>query len=296
MYWLRLCRTNFGATMLKMAVRVLVPTLAIALATTLPCSFPAAHADVNGLYDITGIVDDSAGNPIADVSVTATDPGGSSTDYGPVVTAADGSYDLQVAAGTYDIHFTPDASSGLSVIVQTNYVVSSDQTLDVQLDNGATTTSVSGVVTDADGNPDPGVQIEESQDGVIAATDSSGNYSADVQPGNEYYLQAEQNLGGGVAAISTVYNFIQPTAGSSTIQNFQLPDTSASLTITALDENGNPATSAWVDYSEYGPDCPDADGACTSIGPAGDGDGFFQITSTDGQITFPSIPGFTFKP
>ena len=269
------------------SLKVLALALMCLLAAALLGPVPAARAGGGGLYDITGIVSDSSGNRIADVSVTATDPGGTSVDYGPVTTATDGSYDLQVVPGTYDIHFTPEADSGLSTTVDADYVVSSDQTLDVQLDLNSTTT-ISGVVTDADGHPDPGVDIDASGSGQIAVSDSSGNYSADVAPG-QYYLSASVFLDNNDVVQNSLTSAVQASPGGDLIEDFQMPDTSASLTVTALDENGNPASDASVYYGEEAADCSGGSGHCTTL----DSDGNNIPISSSGQITLPAITDST---
>ena len=63
---------------------------------------------------ITGTVTDQGGNPVSNVSVYATDPGGSTPiDYGTITSNVSGYYDLQLSvAGTYDFHYDPPSGSG----------------------------------------------------------------------------------------------------------------------------------------------------------------------------------------
>src|ERR1051326_5816033 len=70
------------------------------------------RALADGVVHITGTVTSQAGGGVQNVSVTATAPGGSTTLFGPVSTAANGSYQLDVSPGTYDFHFVPQAGSG----------------------------------------------------------------------------------------------------------------------------------------------------------------------------------------
>ena len=284
-------KTTRGVT-----IRALVSGLVILLGVALLGALPTAHADEIGLFDITGLVNDSGGAPIAGVSVIATDPGGSNPDYGPVTTGQDGSYDLQVGSGTYDIHFSPEAASGLSTIVDADYVVTSDQTLDVQLGSSATSTSVSGVVTNADGSPDSGAAVVEAGNGIVATTDGSGSYDYDLAPG-QYKFDAQQLIDNGlIVEDDALVDPVQISAGSEVIENFQMPDTSASLTVTAVDQNGNAASGAWVYYSVAETDCPDSTGRCAGISINGPDDGYIPINSADGQITLPALPDTAILP
>jgi hypothetical protein len=95
--------------MMKVALSHILPLCAI-FAMLLGIQLgPAVHANAaySGLFDVTGVVSGADGGPAAGVSVSATDPGGLTVQYGPVSTSADGSYDLQAAAGKYDIQFDP---------------------------------------------------------------------------------------------------------------------------------------------------------------------------------------------
>ena len=62
-----------------------------------------------GSLQITGTVTDPNGNGLNNVSVYATNPGGTTVEYGPTTTASngtsDGTYELDVDPGTYDFHF-----------------------------------------------------------------------------------------------------------------------------------------------------------------------------------------------
>src|ERR1051326_302307 len=104
-----------------------------ALALILLTFVAPARAFASGSVHVTGTVTSQAGGGVQNVSVTATAPGGSTTLFGPVLTAANGSYQLDVDPGTYDIHFVPPAGSGLNPIVDNNIAVNSDQTLNVLL-------------------------------------------------------------------------------------------------------------------------------------------------------------------
>ncbi|HZN18604.1 MAG TPA: carboxypeptidase-like regulatory domain-containing protein [Micromonosporaceae bacterium] len=75
---------------------------------------PAA-ANATGTLHVTGTVTDQSGAGVQNVSVTATALGGTAVLFGPVSTASNGGYQLDVDPGTYDIHFVPPSGSGLRI-------------------------------------------------------------------------------------------------------------------------------------------------------------------------------------
>lgn len=159
-------------------------SLTLFLLTFLFGLFSPAFAQSADAFQLTGTVTDQNGNGIENVSVTATDPGGSTIQFGPSFTAANGSYVLNIDAGTYDIHFDP--SSGFNPIVQSSYIVSSNQVLSVQL--AASTHTLSGTVRDFDGNPVSGwrVMLLNSAGNFSAVTDANGHYAVTPEPNKAY--------------------------------------------------------------------------------------------------------------
>src|SRR4051812_26368461 len=148
-----------------------------------------AVAVAAGSVHVTGTVADQGGSGIQGVSVTATDPGGVTVDFGPSFTAADGSYQLDVAAGTYDLHFTPPSGSGLNPVVNANFLVPVDETLNVVLTYP--TFTFSGTLHDTAGRLLPAgsrVQILNSAHNAEATVDAAGNFSMAAIPG-QYQMQ-----------------------------------------------------------------------------------------------------------
>lgn len=167
--------------MIRIPVRSRLLGLAVAglLATSLVL-LGHGSAEAAGIQ-ITGTVTNQSNAGVQNVSVTATAPGGTSVLFGPIVTAADGSYQLVVDPGTYDLHFTPPGGSGLNPVVDPNIVVTADQVSNVQLENTTLATHVlSGTLTDQNGHPIRGADI------ALSAAD--GN-SAQGQHGRERQLQ-----------------------------------------------------------------------------------------------------------
>jgi protocatechuate 3,4-dioxygenase beta subunit len=129
------------------------------LSVVLILAHGGAGVRAQGSLAITGTVSNQSGDGVQNVSVYATDPGTSNVDYGPTTTASDGSYELDVEPGSYDLHFDPSSGSGLNNLVDRNVTVSSDQTVDIQLYTAASTYTLSGAVTDSNGNPVPGINV-----------------------------------------------------------------------------------------------------------------------------------------
>src|SRR5689334_16758843 len=86
-------------------------------ATVLSAHFNIAHADAADTVLVSGTVTNQSGQGINNVSVSATDPGGTTILFGPTSTISDGTYTLGVDPGTYDFHFVPQNGTGLSSVV-----------------------------------------------------------------------------------------------------------------------------------------------------------------------------------
>jgi protocatechuate 3,4-dioxygenase beta subunit len=148
---------------------------------------------------ISGVVRDSAGQPISGVSVTPSSSSGSSSSS--VSTASDGSYKVDgLGAGSYTVRFDKYQSSFVgqylggsgSFVGATVLTVTAGVALvgkDITLPTGA---SISGVVRDSSGNPIEGVNIwASSSDGSgygSGNSSSDGTYKIDGLPSGEYKI------------------------------------------------------------------------------------------------------------
>ena len=150
-----------------------------------------------GTGSITGTVSGAGGRPLADICVDA--QSGNITTAASAATAANGSYTLTgLAAGTYDVSFSPCFGGGEAV----NYVgtdlaatvATSPVTLDAQLQPGGT---IIGKVTDSSGDPVQGVTVEAFSNNQpyyayfytpYAVSGSSGTFVLTGLPDNNYYL------------------------------------------------------------------------------------------------------------
>jgi hypothetical protein len=212
-----------------------------------------AHAD--GPLHITGTVTNQTGGGVQNVSVTATAPGNSTVLFGPSHTAANGSYQLDVDPGTYDIHFVPPAGSGLNPITSNNLVVQTDQVVNVQLTSPSHT--MSGTVRDSAGQPVPSLTVRLARigsSGTVSSTttDANGHYTVVANAGT-YYLS--QIIGSAPAPLNFI-NVEAATANpqydlttSDLVQDFVLPTTT--LTVTVKDGFGNPVPNAPVAISSH---------------------------------------------
>jgi len=204
-----------------------------------------ANAATAGVH-ITGTVTTTAGNVLANVSVTATDPGGTAVRFGPSLTNASGSYQLDVDSGTYDFHFVPPAGSSVDPIVFEGVTVLADQVLSVQLVIVVSPHVFSGTVRDVDGGPVAGalIQLKALPSGPYTSlfTDASGQVSATV-PGAEYQIKV---FGDGLPGLPPSFSitgvgtpYFADLRYSDQTRSYQLPAV-ATLTLLARDVNGNP--------------------------------------------------------
>ncbi len=119
-------------------------------------------------YHLTGRVTDTNGTGQPNVSVQAWDP--TWTCYSNTTTAADGSYDTALIAGTYTLEFTPSAGSRLAKEKICGIQVEGDVTQDISLSEQYILT---GTLSDSSGNP---------MQGWIYANETGG-----ANPGNSVY-------------------------------------------------------------------------------------------------------------
>ena len=152
-----------------------------ATSTSAPAELAVAVAvEATASGSISGTVTDEDGNPLRGVSVSV------QRDYrlpvvGSAETSVDGSYQIALSAGVYFVLFRGDGQhlgewydnaedffSATGVAVATGAMVTG---IDAQLTEHGT---ISGIVTDANGDPVEGVQV--SAGGFLASTRSDGSY------------------------------------------------------------------------------------------------------------------------
>ncbi|HVX24030.1 MAG TPA: hypothetical protein VG992_01670 [Candidatus Saccharimonadales bacterium] len=206
-----------------------------------------------GSIAVVGKITSSTGSPVSNISVYATDPGSATVDFGPVTSASDGMYELDVDTGTYDIHFDPPSGSGLQSFTDDNIVVTTGATLDVQLT--PTTHTFSTTLTNQDNQPlNAQVYLYNSSSGSSpdVQTDSNGHASVSRTAGTYgVYVQA---YGNGVDA-NNADGSINASFSSDALASADLTNSDASqdfslgftrLTLTVKDGSGNPAANAGI--------------------------------------------------
>lgn len=259
---------------------VFLQVILLAVAIVLAHGGTSAKADAD--IQITGTLTTNSGSDVSDVSVYATDPGTDNVEFGPVTSADDGTYDLPVEAGSYDIHFDPPASDNMSSITDSGVMVVDDQTINEQFT--APNYTYSGILTDQNGDPLSNIQIvlistTGGPTEVDEYTGSTGAFSVSAPAGTytvQFNDEGYNRNGPQVIGQADVSDFstgpittIDLTDGSLT-QNFAV--SLSQVTIVVKDSSGNP---------EQG----------VRIG-AGDADGTFTVN--DGSVTYtPSDGGVT---
>ncbi len=204
---------------------------------------PVGVASAQTVVQVTGIVTNQSGTGLQDVSVYATDPGGSAVDFGPTSTASDGSYTLDIEPGTYDLHFDPATGSELLPVVDGGVAISADQVADIILAPSVAVHTFSGTLTDQDNDPIAGASVDiNAPDGnnVSAITDANGDFS--IRAVADTYTDISVQLNNSIAnwpndfGLSSTGTF-DLTAGD-LVQNLQL--NMVPLTVTAYDPDGLP--------------------------------------------------------
>lgn len=192
---------------------------------------------------LSGTVNDSQGNPVADAIV------GCDTCEQSVRTATDGTFTLASPAFVHEFVVTAHKGkrSG-SKTVQTGA-----RAIDITLQPAATLT---GAVYRNDGRPASGVEVEgvqtERSETVSAVTGPDGRYSLDVSPGGWRFVVSASTFGGGgqgldpLAVITEIdgsseLNF-GPAPGTSSVVAHVNPQRGYALWLVkgALDNVGNP--------------------------------------------------------
>jgi protocatechuate 3,4-dioxygenase beta subunit len=241
---------------------------------------------------ISGRVTDQNSAALQGVSVTATSPGGTAVEFGPALTGSDGRYELNLDAGVYDLHFAPPSGSDFGPFQYNSLSISENEELDAQLIPAVAPPPVmhvlSGVVTDASGQPVAGATVDiTATDGSgnsgSSATDSSGQFSISV-PAGKYCVS---KLVSGEYEASGCEGNLDLTAGDATqnLESFSL----ANVNLAVQDSAGNPVPFTWDTYSGSFPAAVipgDATGTLTgSVVPvAGQQDGLSFNIGAPGQV------------
>jgi uncharacterized repeat protein (TIGR01451 family) len=279
-------------------VRVISGTV---LATCFFILLSAGIAPAADASSVSGTVT-AQGSPVSGATVEALDVSTAAV-LDSTSTAANGSYNLSVAANLVDVRVTPPPASGLQVSTVTNVDTSSPALLDIILVAG--TVQVSGVVRDSDGDPVQNAIVQISDGGYsYVYTGADGSYSFTVAPGNYSVYVYGDNLPG----LPNHWSFYKPgiLVNASRTVDIKLPPT-VSVTFRVQDPDSNPVAGAQVvginanhNGADLGPDFAGAQGSTYTNGEAltTDAGGVahflaFQPVSGISATAVPNQPGLT---
>lgn len=214
---------------------VLVGLLSLAIASIHMGANSKVHADP--AIQVAGKVTAPDGSGVANVVVTASPSSGVGTSFGPATTAADGSYNVSVDAGTYDFHFAAPSGSYFASATQANVTVLADKNVSVQLTPVSRT--LNGTLLDAAGNPlaDATILLINKDVSKVTTTDASGDFTVQAEAG-KYEVDIMPENYEALQVTNGNYDGIDMTTGNVT-HTFQLPPVHQ-LTTVVKDGNGNP--------------------------------------------------------
>ena len=219
-------------------------SLIVLAALVVTLGYGGTRALAADAFKVSGTISNQNGSGVQNVAVTATTPGTATVVAGPVASGADGSYEFFVEQGTYDLHFLPPASSGLSELIQSNVVVDADRTVGVQLAPATEQHRFSGVLTDSHGNPLPGIQVRLNSSFVMAAN-ANGEFSGTVAAGTYDVSIRKDSLDAPEYPYFWLpYGTVDLTSAD-VVRNFQLPPV-LKLSVTTLNSDGVPVSNQAV--------------------------------------------------
>ena len=156
------------------------------------CLLSAGVMQVNAAgFTVSGTVTTNSGSPVAGTTISVIDPTSGST-VATATAAADGTYSLSVAGGSYTMQAVPPSSTGFQTATYYGLNISSNSIVNfVLVPPGAVT--VGGHVYDefGIGVPNQVVALFTGNTFFHGTTDSSGSYSMQVTPG-PYQIEVGQ--------------------------------------------------------------------------------------------------------
>ncbi len=263
------------------------------------------EVEVGGQVAVSGILEDSYGNPVPDAEVTVSGQGIASAS---ATTAANGTFTVTTtatSAGTTDVQATYQnqalvgGSAQLSVLAQSVYNVAVALSQDTIAAGGSTTATIT--VTDQHGNPVPGetLDLTESPQGqsvlsqTTVTTDANGDAQVTLGPltqAGAQTLEVDTNPSGSVGSavvtvLPTVPDTVDPPEISPSVVQSTLDGGSTYPVITgvALDQYGNPVAGAAVTVTGGWDPGVDFTGTANA-------EGYFAITLTPVAIGGPYEP------
>ncbi|WP_136054506.1 carboxypeptidase regulatory-like domain-containing protein [Microbacterium sp. K24] len=217
--------------------------------------------------DITGSVVDIVDGPLTGVALTLTDANGAVV--GTTTTAPDGTYSFPgfVATDGYTVRVAPPAgkiSTGATTVAVD--LTTTDAVADFTV-RDIVPVAVSGQVTDADGDPVPGVTV--TIDGQTTTTDAAGEYLFDSVPVGTH--TATITTPDGYTLVSSPPPFTIPPLSEDPIENVDFQVAENPTLSGAVTSNGSGVAGVTI----------------TAVGPGGT---ITAVTNGSGAYSFPRLP------
>lgn len=217
--------------------------------------------------DITGAVVDIVDGPLTGVALTLTDANGAVV--GTTTTAPDGIYSFPgfVATDGYTVRVAPPAgkiSTGATTVAVD--LTTTDAVADFTV-RDIVPVAVSGQVTDADGDPVPGVTV--TIDGQTTTTDAAGEYLFDSVPVGTH--TATITTPDGYTLVSSPPPFTIPPLSEDPIENVDFQVAENPTLSGAVTSNGSGVAGVTI----------------TAVGPGGT---ITAVTNGSGGYSFPRLP------
>jgi Carboxypeptidase regulatory-like domain len=233
---------------------------------------------------ITGTVVDSSDTPQVNVTVNVQDPSTSLT-VASTTTDTQGDFSVSVAAGTYNIEFTPPSGAGLQSYLATG-VSTGGPPLTVVL-KSITVVHIQGALEDSEGNVYTSAQNAQVtfssplNPGTTLFPDSSGHYAADLFSDQNFTVNTFTQT----PATETFFTLPAGTLDHDQTYNVVLPV--STLTVSVRDASGSPVTGGNIQFQASSisplPGIPHSSGQIFSLGGGGlDASGNQSITVPNG--------------
>jgi hypothetical protein len=216
-------------------------------------ALPASAASSN----ITGVVEDTSGNPQGNVAVNVLNPATDATVASTTTAPVDGTFSASVSAGTYNVEFIAPSGSGLQSYLATG--VSTDSAPLTVILKSSVVVQVQGTLSDSQGNAytsSQGASVTFSsplnRPGSTVSTNASGGYSV--------ALLADSNVTASVSAYTPGYaTYLSfsglPVGTLDASQTFNVAMPTARLSVSVRDASGAAITGGKLafDYSGISP-------------------------------------------
>jgi hypothetical protein len=224
-----------------LAMRTLLIYVSVCVVLSLMLVAPSRVYAAN-TFAISGTVTNNSGSPFANTTISVVDSNSQAT-IGTTTTDTNGNYSISVPAGTYNLTVTPPSQSGFSSVIELGEQITANTTIDFVLAATSNLVTVSGKITDSQGNGlNAVVYVGESQ----SRTGSDGSYSLQVSPGL-YSLgisNIDQRPSPNVPPIYQINTLNNISLTENTILNSIVP--SVSDTVHVVDANNNPVPNVTV--------------------------------------------------